>query len=447
VPNNLLTDILAYVEQAKAEVSPAEITERVDKSRPTVNRALAQLVADGRLVTSGSGRSTRYRIVPRSSGAAGRREAPTVAQAMQWSPESRALAEALSAPIGQRTPVTYQRALADDYEPNVSSLLPPALAAELHLAGRLQGQQPAGTYLRKVLEQLLIDLSWHSSRLEGNRKSLLDTRELFEKGRSASDDVDATMLLNHKEAIEFLADAVPTDGMIVPVVRNLQSVLMQGLLHDDTDLGAIRQKIVHIQDSVYLPAQMPSLLEEMLGLIVEKARQTQNPVEAAFFLWVNLAYLQPFVDGNKRTSRLAANMPLLLANCAPLSFLDVTQADYAEAMLGVYEQMNVAMAADLFAWTYRRSIVKYRVIEQSMGVRDPLRVRLREKLNDGIQQIVYHGNTLASTVASLSLQPDDLEPFKAMLENELKILAVHNCARYRLPIRKTQEWIDAGRPY
>jgi hypothetical protein len=185
----------------------------------------------------------------------------------------------------------------------------------------------------------------------------------------------------------------------------------------------------------------------MLGLIVDKARQTQNPVEAAFFLWVNLAYLQPFVDGNKRTSRLAANMPLLLANCAPLSFLDVTQADYAQAMLGVYEQTSVAMAVDLFAWTYRRSITKYRVIEQAMGVQNPLRLRLREKLNDGIQQIVFHGNTLAATVAGLGLEPDDLNPFKAMLENELKILAIHNCARYRLPIRKTQEWIDAGRPY
>jgi Fic family protein len=445
VPNSLLTEILAYVEQAQTEVSPAELTDHVGKSRPTVNRALARLVADGLLATSGSGRSTRYRLSSRSAPAL--RRAPGAVGTPPWSPQSLALAHALSAPIGERTPVTYQRAFVDGYEPNVSSLLPSALATELHVAGRLQGQQPAGTYLRKVLEQLLIDLSWHSSRLEGNRKSLLDTRALFERGRSASDDLDATMLLNHKEAIEFLADAVPTEGMIVPVVRNLQSVLMQGLLHDDSDLGAIRQKIVHIQDSVYLPAQLPSLLEEMLGLIVEKARRVQNPVEAAFFLWVNLAYLQPFVDGNKRTSRLAANMPLLLANCAPLSFLDVTQADYAQAMLGVYEQTSVAMAVDLFAWTYRRSIIKYRVIEEAMGIQDPLRMRLREKLNDSIQQIVYHGNTLASAVASLGLEPDDLEPFIAMLEKELGILAIHNCARYRLPITKTQEWIDAGRPH
>ncbi|MGJ7550520.1 Fic family protein [Pseudomonas alloputida] len=66
---------------------------------------------------------------------------------------------------------------------------------------------------------------------------------------------------------------------------------------------------------------MPSLLDEMFGQVLDKARQIKNPIEAAFFLWINLAYLQPFEDGNKRTSRLAANIPLMLYNCSPLSFL------------------------------------------------------------------------------------------------------------------------------
>src|SRR5262249_54715384 len=158
----------------------------------------------------------------------------------------------------------------------------------------------------------------------------------------------------------------PLDGMTVPVVRNLQSLLMRDLLPDPSDLGAIRSKIVHIQGSVYLPSQVPKLLEEMLAQIIDKASHVHNPVEAAFFLWVNLAYLQPFVDGNKRTSRLSANMPLMLANCAPLSFLDVGQSDYALATLGVYERLDVTAAVELFEWTYRRSIDKYQVIVESM---------------------------------------------------------------------------------
>jgi len=157
------------------------------------------------------------------------------------------------------------------------------------------------------------------------------------------------MLLNHKAAIEFLVDAVPTQGMTMSLVRNLHAVLMQDLLASTEGLGAIRKKVVNISDTTYVPMQVPAFLEEMLDNVIGKARLVKNPIEAAFFVWVNLAYLQPFEDGNKRTSRLAANIPLMLYNCAPLSFIDVDTNDYALAMLGVYEFLDVSMAVDLFA--------------------------------------------------------------------------------------------------
>jgi len=268
---------------------------------------------------------------------------------LQWSPTALPLVETLRAPLGTRTPVGYTRSFVDHYIPNQSSLLPPQLATELFSAGRSRDQQPAGTYAREVLEQLLIDLSWSSSRLEGNNKSLLDTKELFELGEQAGPlDEDTLMLLNHKSAIEFMVDAVPTEGITVPAIVDLQAKLMKDLLRDSRDIGSIRRRVVNIDGSVYSPSNIPTLLEETLKSIIDKVRHIRNPVEAAFFLWVNLAYLQPFADGNKRTSRLSANMPLLLYNCAPLSFLDVERTDYATAMLGVYEQRNVAAAVDLF---------------------------------------------------------------------------------------------------
>jgi hypothetical protein len=184
----------------------------------------------------------------------------------------------------------------------------------------------------------------------------------------------------------------------------------------------------------------------MLGHIVEKARHVRNPVEASFFLWVNIAYLQPFVDGNKRTSRLAANMPFMLANCAPLSFLDVGLQDYAMAMLGIYERQDVTLAAELYEWTYRRSIQKYEVVVESMGAPDPMRVRYREQLGEAIRQIVYFGVGVDRVVESLSIPDADLTVFNEMLTSELQHLEAYNCARYRLPIGKTQEWIDKGRP-
>ncbi len=327
----LTSNILAYLtDRASKGLGPVgadDMTTHMGEKRPTVNRYLATLVASGVILREGSGPATSYRIAAPTTDTSSR------AITLPWSAKALELRAQLEAPMGTRTPVSYQRQFVDGYIPNQSSLLPTHLAESLLATSRAQGQQPASTYARKVLEQLLIDLSWHSSRLEGNRKSLLDTRKLFAQGRSTGDDLDATMLLNHKDAIEFMVDAVPEYGITAPVVRNIQSLLMQGLLDNPDAVGAIRNTVVNITNSVYLPTQAPALLEEMLGLVIEKARHIKNPVESAFFLWVNIAYLQPFEDGNKRTSRLCANLPLMLSNCAPLSFLDVEQADYAIAVV------------------------------------------------------------------------------------------------------------------
>jgi hypothetical protein len=431
---------------------PAEITSHVLGTRPTVNRHLRKLIGTGQIVREGIGPATAYRYKQLVSTdqptmqAAAAADSARATTSPHWSAAARALRARLEAPLGTRTPVSYQRKFVDDYQPNHSSLLPAGLADTLLTEGRMQGQQPAGTYARKVLEQLLIDLSWYSSRLEGNRKSLLDTRELFVKGRSVGDDLDATMLLNHKEAIEFMVDAVPAYGITVPVVRNVQSLLMQGLLANLSSLGAIRRTVVNITDTVYVPTQMPSLLEEMLGHVVEKARYIKNPVEAAFFLWVNLAYLQPFEDGNKRSSRLCANLPLMLSNCAPLSFLDVETTDYAMAMLGVYERLDLTLAMELFDWTYRRSIPGYRAVLESVGAPDPFRAKYREHLGEAVRHVVATGSRLAEAVADLALPDQDQIPFQDLLRAELLHLEPYNCARYRLAIGKTEEWIAKGRP-
>ena len=440
LPSNILAYLTDRASKGLGPVGADDITTQMGEKRPTVNRYLATLVSGGAILREGSGPATSYRIAAPTTDTSSR------AISLPWSAKAMELRAQLDAPIGTRTPVSYQRQFVDGYVPNQSSLLPAHLAESLLATGRAQGQQPASTYARKVLEQLLIDLSWHSSRLEGNRKSLLDTRKLFAKGRSTGDDLDATMLLNHKDAIEFMVDAVPEYGITAPVVRNIQSLLMQGLLENPDSVGAIRNTVVNITNSVYLPTQAPALLEEMLGLVIEKARHIKNPVESAFFLWLNIAYLQPFEDGNKRTSRLCANLPLMLSNCAPLSFLDVEQADYAIAVTGVYERLDVTLAVELFAWTYRRSIEKYKVILESMGVPDPFRARYREHLGDAIRQVVTEDASVMEAGAALALPEFDQIAFQALLRKELQNLEPFNCARYRLAIRKTEDWIRKGRP-
>ena len=445
------TALLRWVIKAAKAVQPGELEASLLMTRPTLNRDLRQLLAAGFLEKHGGGRSTRY--VATDSAKALLHDPLTASSwsselgSFPWSAAARTIVQALRAPLGTRTPVGYDHRFVDDYVPNQSSLLPPALAEDLFLAGRSPDQQPAGTYARQVLEQLLIDLSWSSSHLEGNSKSLLDTRALFERGEQAAPmDPDSVMLLNHKDAIEFMVHAVPSEGITVPVIVDLQAKLMKDLLQDARDIGSIRRRVVNIDGSVYTPSHIPLVLTEKLASVVEKTRQIRNPIEGAFFLWVNLAYLQPFADGNKRTSRLCANLPLMLHNCAPLSFLDVSRTDYATALLGVYEQRQVAAAVDLFEFIYRRSVQKYSVLRASMAAPDPLRAKYRQALNELMQLVVVHGRPLGTALQEVPVDAADLSGVSEIAQTELLHLETYNCARYNLARSLTQKWISAGRP-
>lgn len=451
---NLESEILDLLHQRTAagqdRLSRQEIVDALGVPTATIGRALLRLLNRGRIEREGLTAASRYRLpaasVTASAAPARLSAAASHAISPAWSTEARSLFATLDLPLGARQPVSYQRRFVDAYVPNQTSLLPAGLADELFRAGQLQGRQPAGTYARRVLEPLLIDLSFFSSRLEGNRYSRLETQVLFEAGTADPTDGDATMLLNHKRAIEFLTDEVPLYGLTGAVVRNLHALLMQGLLHDENALGTIRERVVSISNTVYVPSQAPPLLGEMLEHIVDKAREVKNPVEAAFFLWVNIAYLQPFEDGNKRASRLGANIPLLMFNCAPLSFLDVSDEDYGRAMIGVYEQLDTSAAAELFAWTYRRSIAKYAVQVHATGVPDPFRARYREAISEIVARVVRDREAPAAVIAEFDLSAEDIARLSELVRGDLARLGVHNFARYRLTQRQIETWMAEGRP-
>lgn len=274
-----------------------------------------------------------------------------------WSRSEVELTHALSLPMAARGPATYQREFVDQYAPNESCLMPRDVAKELCRLGHRGEAQPANINARDGFAQSLVDLSWNSSRLEGGRYSLHAAEELL-NGGSVRCDVDTVMLLNHKAAVDFLIDCPPREPLSSLAVQNLHAILMQDLVRDSNLLGAIRNGPLGIAGTLYTPLQEPDVINAMLRSIVKKAVHIKNPVEAALFLWIQLAYLQPFEHGNERTSRVAANIPLLLHNCVPMTFQDVTRDDYARAMLAIYEFRDATLVADLFAWTYERSIRK-----------------------------------------------------------------------------------------
>lgn len=96
--------------------------------------------------------------------------------------------------------------------------------------------------------------------------------------------------------------------------------------------------------------------------------------------------------------------------------------------------------------TYRRSIKKYSVIIEAMGMPDPFRARYREVLGDAVRQVVESGRNIEQAMQQLPIAPDDQPAFATMLALDLRSLDVFNCARYRLSLFKTEEWVKRGRP-
>ena len=164
------------------------------------------------------------------------------------------------------------------------------------------------------------------------------------------------------------------------------------------------------------------------------AAEIDDPFEQAFFLMVHLPYLQPFEDVNKRGSRLAANIPLIRHNLCPLSFIDVPQAAYADAMMGVYELNRVELLRDVFVWAYERSCQQYVAVKQNLVPPDIFRLRYRQALSDVVAAIIQNDEavTLANVNARLPSTVAALEKanFTQLVLHEFAALHLGNAVRF-----------------
>lgn len=317
----------------------------------TAQRLIAKLIDGGQVVATGAGRARRYARAEAQSGSGVRVAAKTdgFPPFVSLSADSQDILAHIDQPLVARKPVGYQPDFLDAYRPNETWYLSESLRRQLHKMGRTaEACEPAGTYSRAILNRLLIDLSWASSHLEGNTYSRLDTRELIEQGKAAQGKaaIETQMILNHKTAIELLVENIDVAQFNRYTLINLHSALAENLLPNPADEGRIRQHAVDIGKSVYRPLSTPQQIEDALEALLGKANQIEDPFEQSFFMMVHLPCLRPFANINKRTSRLAANLPLFRANLCPLTFLDVPEQAYSRATLGVYEMTRVELLRD-----------------------------------------------------------------------------------------------------
>jgi hypothetical protein len=457
VKDDDLAAILAAVDHHGGKASLRDIADRLDPkpAERTLQHRLKLLVEAGRIVKNGDGpRWTRYSLPPTKAKPPARpapitSEKPAEEATIPLSPASEEIRRYLSQPPTARKPVGYDRGFLDAYRPNVTSYLSPEDHGRLAKIGTPNfAAEGAGTYAKQILHRLLIDLSWNSSRLEGNTYSLLDTKRLIEFGEEAKggDRLEAQMIVNHKDAIEFLVGAADEIGFNRYTILNLHGILAQNLLPDQEAAGRLRHIPVGIDKSVFHPLEGPQLIEECFDQILATAAAIEDPFEQAFFFMVHLPYLQPFDDVNKRVSRLGANIPFIKNNLSPLSFTDVPRPLYTAAVLGVYELNKIDLLKDVFMWAYGRSAEQYAAVRQSLGEPDPFRFKHSASLKQIIAEVIRgrmdrkSANSFIASWVDQNIAADEREPFRQMAEVDLLNMHEGNFARYQIRPSEFKAW-------
>jgi fido (protein-threonine AMPylation protein) len=461
MPKRLPTDLLerakAALDQHPDGLTLADLEALLQGaiSRRSLQRRLDEWLLQRAIRAEGERRGRRYfnaapsgpQVIVPTGQLAIAAKLPAVQEGIQLSIAGQEIQALVRRPIADRAPIGFYRAFLEDYVPNQTPYLSETLTLHLHELGRTPEERlPAGTYARDILDRLLIDLSWSSSRLEGNTYSLLDTRELIERGTAApgKDAKETQMILNHKAAIELLVESAEDIGVNRYTVTNLHALLADNLLEDPRNAGRLRQTPVAIGASTYIPTAIPQLIDEMFTRLLELGAAIRDPFEQSFFLLVHIPYLQPFVDVNKRTSRLASNIPLIKGNLVPLSFIDVPEQTYIDGLIGIYELNRVELLRDVFVWAYERSSRRYKTVRDSLPEPDPFRLKYRTALTEVVGEAVRRrlpAKIDALMDLSRPLVPaEDLGRFTELALSELNGLHEGNIARFRLRPTEFRQW-------
>jgi len=343
--NDRESDIIGIIEK-KNECSSKEIFESISSSvsYATVKRILTKLTTENLIVTKGKGKGTKYLISP----AYELIQHIDIEQYYKKEIDEREIKDSFNfqlipdvlskQKIFTESEIKKLENLQNTYKNNVAHL--------------------TQTEYNKELERLAIDLSWKSSQIEGNTYSLLETERLLREKETASGKTkdEAIMLLNHKDAIDFIVENPDyLNQLSISNIEDIHSILVKELAIDKN----LRKRRIGISGTNYRPLDNEFQIIEALSSTCELINDKENTFEKALLILLLISYIQPFMDGNKRTARIVSNAILLNSSYCPISFRTVDSIDYKKAMLLFYEQNNISAFKEIFINQFEFAVDTY----------------------------------------------------------------------------------------
>lgn len=371
-----------------------QLLELTPSSQSSVSRALARLIAAGLVEKSGTTRDASFNLTADA----------------RW----------FSVPSHLRPKVSYDPVRFQTYDPEAAPWLDPAARALMSDSVAQGGAAlDPSTYTREIAERFMIEMSWASSALEGNTYSLPETEALIKYAEVAGgkSEIEVQMILNHKQAIGWVIDNIAAAQITPETAMRLHAMLMRTLVRQD-NLGALRRDPVSITTSSYVPSSDHTELSMGLSELCLKASAAKDPFEASFALLAGIAYLQPFIDGNKRTGRLLSNIPLLKAGLPPISFIGVGRAAYGIGMTTWYELADTSYLGKAISEGYAVTAPSYLVAATTKRVPRSIEIRMRRRLDEAVSEY------LNRTIDGLEVTPEDFatEAFRDVEGEDLDVV-------------------------
>lgn len=245
------------------------------------------------------------------------------------------------------------------------------------------------------------------------------------------------MILNHKEAIQYVVDNLADITINRPDLCNIHALLADGLLADPAMVGRLRRMPVGITHSSYRPLGDQFAIEQEFDILIQKAAAITDPFEQSFFLLVHIPYLQAFDDINKRTSRVASNIPLLKADLAPMSFLTMDDGAYIDGLIGIYELNNVSLLREVYIDAYLASAENYRTLRAEVETPEKAALVYRDFVRKAVRRSVldwkvFLPERIMAMAAEADIPEDDREQVVNHVGQEFRGLHEGNVIRYRL---------------
>lgn len=316
----------------------------ISVSYATLKRTLTKLISDKYIVSEGQGKGTKYVLSPSFELI----QPIDIDKYYENEIDERQIKETFNFQLLNK--ILNENSVFTDNELNKLNLLQKQYKANINDLNPTEYQ--------KELDRLAIDLSWKSSQIEGNTYSLLETERLLKDKQTASGKTkeEAVMLLNHKDALDFIIENKDyLNTLQVSKIEDIHNILTKELGVEKN----LRKRRVGISGTNYKPLDNEFQIKEALKGACELINSKKSVFEKALLALVLISYIQPFMDGNKRTARIVSNAILINYDYCPLSFRTVDSIDYKKAMLLFYEQNNISNFKNIFIDQFEFAVRTY----------------------------------------------------------------------------------------